>query len=142
MEPSQSRNPENKRSGVLKTTTWGALVASALLVAGLGLTGHLSPTDGSPQAQQEAANNGPDRSPALAPATAQTHGAVYGRNIFSNPAPLAAHADPRDKNAGVAQPSYVAGGNVLSAMNSVPGQKDQTNPQQDPAAGVGVKRYG
>src|SRR5208282_3106890 len=42
MDLSPYKNPKNKNGGPLKTTTWGALIAFALLLAGLGLVGHIS----------------------------------------------------------------------------------------------------
>src|SRR5882724_10823848 len=101
MQPSHSRNPENKSSGVLKTTTWGTLIALSLLIAGLGLTGHLSPTGGTPQVVQTAANIPSGRSAGLPSGAHSSREFGAGRGTSKGPSPMAPQSGVLD-NSGLA----------------------------------------
>ena len=63
MDRSPSKNPENKQGGLLKTTTWGTLIALSLLIAGLGLTSYVFLPHGSSQAIETTANISPGQAP-------------------------------------------------------------------------------
>ena len=75
MERSPSKNPENKQGGPLKTTTWGALIALSVLIAGLGLTSYVFLPHGSSQAVETTANISPSHAPILGSAARSAYGA-------------------------------------------------------------------
>src|ERR1700730_2456297 len=134
MQPSQSRNPENKKSGVLKTTTWGTLIALSLLIAGLGLTGHLSPTGGTPQVVQTAANIPPDSSAGIPSVGHSSHEFSTGRGASNGRSPLAPLSGVLDNSGLTPQKAAPAGSNSLSSKSSSATIKDQAPAPQDPGA--------
>ncbi|HXE34466.1 MAG TPA: hypothetical protein VN087_11175, partial [Verrucomicrobiae bacterium] len=59
MDLTPYKSSKTQNGGPLKTTTWGALIAIALLLGLLGTTGHLLHSFGSAQLIQTAANTAP-----------------------------------------------------------------------------------
>src|SRR5271170_8447446 len=99
MDLSPYKNPKNKNGGPLKTTTWGALIAFSLLLAGLGLTGHLSQPVGGPQAIQTTANKAAGRASAPPAAARGAYSAVSNGGAFSGASTLQPHFEIRENSA-------------------------------------------
>src|SRR5580704_7488771 len=138
MQLSHSMNPENKNSGVLKTTTWGTLIALSLLIAGLGLTGHLSPTGGTRQAVQTAANIAPGRSSGLPSGALSSHEFGSSRRTSNGLSPLAPQPGVIDKNGLTAQTAGPAGSNSFFSKSASAASKDQAPAQQAPGTGAAM----
>src|SRR5580704_15834313 len=120
MYPSPSENSDSKHGGLLRTTTWGTLIAFSLLIAGLGLAGHLFHPLSNPQALQTAANTTPDGAAAVRAAARDSYNAGSTRRDSSR-------ASTPYPQSGVAANSAM-GSRSLAAANGSP-----VLPQTSPA---------
>src|SRR5580700_5577433 len=136
MYPSPSENSDSKQGGLLRTTTWGTLIAFSLLIAGLGLTGHLFHPLGNPQVLQTAANTTPHQATALLTAARDSYnGGSTGRDSSraSTPYPYSGIAE----NSAVASPSLAtANGSPVLSHTPPAGTKDLSALQQGPVSGA------
>src|SRR5579863_8170738 len=135
MQPSHSKNPEIKNSGVLKTTTWGTLIALSLLIAGLGLTGHLSPTGGARHAVLTAANIAPERGAGLSSGALSSREFGSARRATNGASSLAPQSGAIDNRGLTSQMAAQANGNLFFGKSSSAAIKDQAPAQQNPGAG-------
>src|SRR5689334_17162230 len=132
MDTSPYKNSES-RSSHLKTTTWGGVIGLALLIAGLGLTGHLSRSIGNSQIIESADNIAPNELAALS-SNVTDHSAAGSSARSLNKA--STHPLPfefRGNRAVWAQFPSAANGNEGLSARTATGFKDQL-PGQAPAS--------
>ncbi len=137
MDRSPYKSPEDKNGGPLKTTTWGALIASSILVAGLGLTGYLSHLAVSPQVIETADNSALNQT-AASPSTGGISRSAGLDNRSSSSASILRPTLEVRKNGTVAvQSAAQANGSPAILKAPVVGQKEQGGAQQNAIAGEG-----
>ena len=136
MDLSPYRNPEKKNGGPLKTTTWGALIAFALLLAALGLTGHLSHPSRNAQVIETAANISPEQTPTARSTASASHEDGYNRGALNGTSTLQPLFELRKNGPSSAKSSGLANGSLVQQQVPSAGVKDPSAPQQEPRAGV------
>src|SRR5271165_5439159 len=138
MDRSPYKSPENKNGGPLKTTTWGALIASSVLVAGLGLTGYLSHLAVSPQVIETADNNALNQVPADPSMAGPSRSTGLVNRSSSSASILRPTLEVRKGGTAAVQSAAQVFGGPASLRAPVVGLKDQVRAQQNPVAGGGA----
>ena len=113
MDRSPYKNPENKNGGPLKTTTWGALIASSLLLAGLGLTGHLSRPGGGSQVIETAASSAPVQAPTVSSVAKGSYGSGVRGGALNGASALHPLFGVRPGSANAANSAAIVGGSSI-----------------------------
>jgi hypothetical protein len=121
MHPSPSKNSDRKHGGPLRSTTLGTLIAFSLLIAGLGLTGHLYHPLGNPQVVQSAADTTSDQAAALPTAAPDSYNAESNRRYLSRASTLYPHSGIAENRA-IASPS-------LATANGSPARTQTAQPR-------------
>ncbi len=135
MDLTPNKSSNNQNGGPLKTTTWGALIAIALLMGLLGTTSYVLHPFGSPQVVQTAGNTGLGQNggvPSVAQHSYNTHSSKFGLNnapAFQQPIGVQANGPV---SAGV--PLAVIVG-VAEQHGNSSGAKAAQATQQDPLSG-------
>src|SRR5580692_8783590 len=135
MDSRPYKNPENKQGGPLKTTTWGALIAFSLLIAGLGLTSYVFLPHGNPQAIETAANISRNQTPVLGSAASGGYGAGSSGHGLNGGSTFHPYNVLSGTGAIAAQSSASANGYAVLPSNTPAAPSNQAAPQQDPANG-------
>jgi hypothetical protein len=133
MELTPYKSSKMQNGGPLKTTTWGALIAIALLLGLLGTTGYLFHSFGSPQVIQTAANTAP-RQNASAP-VARKHSYTNASGLGLNNSLTFEQPNGIRANGPVSANNPVAGMGVAAEQSNSSGMKAASTAQPDPLSG-------